>query len=165
MLPFSVESFEINASLLNAPKALKDFVHQYKNEKKMLEIQELIDKERTKQRCKISSFLNSFLVDILLFSAALVTMIITLVVIYIVCGQSTLKTLIANIALQHAKGIEAADTKYQDIYCACKIQWYIIGMLLIIMLGMIYLVTNKIKKSILFKGCLFPNISKLMLFI
>ena len=92
-------------------------------------------------------------------------MIITLVVIYTVCGQSKLETLASNIALQHAKGIEAADAKHQDIYCVCKIQWYVIGMLLIIILGMIYLVTNKIKKSSLFKGCLFSNVTKVMLFI
>ena len=144
---------------------MKDFVHQYRNRKKILELQEHIDEERTKQSSKFGSFLNSFLADILLFSAALVTMIITLVVIYMVCGQSKLKTLVANIALQCAKGIETADTKYKDIYCACKIQWYIIGMLLIIMLGMIYLVTNKIKKSSFFKGCLFSNVTKVMLFI
>ena len=49
ILPLSVESFEINASLLNTPKMLKDFVHQYKNKKKILELQEHIDEERTKQ--------------------------------------------------------------------------------------------------------------------
>ena len=38
-------------------------------------------------------------------------------------------------------------------------------MLLIIMIGIIYLVTNKIKKSSLFKGQLFSNMSKVMLFI
>ena len=90
-------------------------------------------------------------------------MIITLVVIYMVCGQSKLKTLITNIVLQHAKGKEAADMK--EVYCTCKTNWYIIGMLIIIMLGMLYLVTNKIKKSSLFKGCLFSNVTKVMLFI
>ena len=73
-----MESFEINASLLNAPKTLKDFVHQYKNKKKILELQEHIDEERTKQSSKFGTFLNRFLADILLFSAALVTIIITL---------------------------------------------------------------------------------------
>ena len=77
-------------------------------------------------------------------------MIITLVVIYMICRQSKLKALVANIALQHAKGVEAADVN--DMFCMCKTQWYIIGMLLIIMLGMFYLVTNKIKKCSLFKG-------------
>ena len=109
--------------------------------------------------------LNSFLLDLLLFSAALVSIIIMLVVIYMVCGQSKLKTLVANIALQHIKGIEAADPRNQDIYCACKMQWYIIGFLLIILLGMIYLVANKIKKSNLFGGCLFSNVTKVMLII
>ena len=68
-------------------------------------------------------------------------MIITLVVIYVVCGQSKLKTLVA---LQCTKGIEAVDMK--EVYCTCKTNWYIIGMLRIIILGMLYLVTNKIKK-------------------
>ena len=144
---------------------LKDFVHLYKNKKKILELQEHIDEERSKQSSKFGSFLNSFLADTLLFSAALVRIIITLVVIYMVCRQSTLKTLVANIALQCIKGIEATDLRYQDIYHACKMQWYIIGMLLIILLGMIYLVTNKIKKSYLFGGHLFSDVTKVKLFI
>ena len=144
---------------------MKDFVHQYKNKKKILGIQEHIDEERTKQSSRFGSFLNSFLGDILLFSAALVTIILTLVVIYMVCRQSKLKTLVANITLQSVKGIEAADPRYQDIYYACKMQWYIIGLLLIILLGMVYLVTNKIRKPNLFGGHLFFNITKVMLFI
>ena len=119
VLPFSVESFQSNASLLNAPKMLKDFANQYQNKEKILELQEHIDEERAKQSSKLGSFLNSFLADILLFSTALVTIIITLVVIYMVCRQSKLKTLVANIALQHVKGIEAAGPRYQDIYCVC----------------------------------------------
>ena len=101
--------------MLNTPKTLKDFVHQYKNKKKILELQEHIDEGRTKQTSKFGSFLNSFLADILLFSAVLVTIIITLVVIYVVCRQLKLKTLVASIALQHIKGIEVADPRYQDI--------------------------------------------------
>ena len=86
ILPLSVESFEINASLLNTPKTLKDFVHQYKNKKKILELLEHIDEKRTKKSSKFGSFLNSFLADILPLSAALVTIIITLVVIYMICS-------------------------------------------------------------------------------
>ena len=80
-----------------------------------------------------------------------------------ICGQPKLKALVANIALQCAIGLEAADVN--DMFCMCKIQWYIISMLLIIMLGMLYLVTNKIKKSSLFKGQLFSNVTKVMFFI
>ena len=142
---------------------LKDFVHQYQYKKEKTDLQEGKNEERAKQSSKFGSFLKGFLADILLFSAALVTMIIMLVLIYVVCGQSKLKTLVANIALQHAKGTEAADGKSQDIYCTCEMQWFIIVMLLI-MLGLIYLVIHKIKKSSLCKGCLFSNITKVMLF-
>ena len=161
VLPFLVETFEMSPNLLNAPKTVKDLVNQYKNKEKILELQG--QKERTNKDSKFGSFLKSFLADVLLFSAALVTMIITLVVIYMVCGQSKLKALVANIALQCAKEIEAADMT--DTYCMCKRNWYIIGVLLIIMIGIFYLVTNKINKSGLFKGQLFSNMTKVMLFI
>ena len=49
--------------------------------------------------------------------------------------------------------------------CAFKMQWYIMGMLIIITLGMLYLVTNKIKKSSIFKGLLFSNNTKILLFV
>ena len=52
ILPLSVESFEVNASLVNAAKMLKDFVNQYKNKTKILELQEHIDEERTKHSSK-----------------------------------------------------------------------------------------------------------------
>ena len=87
----------------------------------------------------------------------------TLVIIYVVCGHSKLNTLVTNIALQHIKGIEAADPRFQEIYCTCKMQWYIMGMSLIILLGMIYLVTSRVKKSSLFGRHLFSNITKVML--
>ena len=52
-----------------------------------------------------------------------------------------------------------------DMLCKCKTQWYIMGMLIIITLGMFYLFTNKIRKSNLFKGCFFSNNTKLLLFV
>ena len=77
--------------------------------------------------------------------------------------QSKLKALVSNIAMQRIKAVEAADVS--DMLCTCKTQWYIMGMLIIITLGMLYLVTNKLRKSSLFKGCLFSNNTKILLFI
>ena len=74
-------------------------------------------------------------------------------------GQSKLKALVTNIAMQR---IRTADVS--DMLCTCKMQWYIMGMLTIITLGMFYLVTNKLRKSSFFKGCLFSN-TKILLFI
>ena len=120
------------------PKTLKELVSQYKNKQRILEIKGQKEIEEAKTNSKFGSFLKSFLVDILLFTAALVTMIIILTVIYMMCGQSKLKALVANIALQCIKAVEVAGMT--DRYCICKPNWYIIGILLIIMLGIIYLV-------------------------
>ena len=52
-----------------------------------------------------------------------------------------------------------------NILCACKTQWYIMGMLIIITLGMLCLVTNKLRKTSFCKGSLFSNNTKILLFI
>ena len=87
----------------------------------------------------------------------------TLIIIYIVYGKSKLKALVTNIAMQRIKAVEAADVS--NMLCMCKTQWYIMGMLIIITLGMLYLVTNKIRKSSFFKGRLFSDNTKILIFI
>ena len=79
---------------------------------------------------------------------------------YMLYGQSKLKALVTNIAMQRIKAVEAADMS--DMLCT---QWYIMGMLIIITLGMLYLVTNKLRKTSFCKGCLFSNNTKILLFI
>ena len=78
-------------------------------------------------------------------------------------GQSKLNALVMNIAMQRIKAVEAADMS--DILCTCKTQWYIMGMLIIITLDMLYLVTNKLRKTSFCKGCFFSNNTKMLLFI
>ena len=112
---------------------------------------------------KLGSFLDSFMVDMLLFIAPLITIVVTLVVMYMVCGQSKLKALVANIALQCTKAVEAANSPTR--YCICEPNWYIMDLLLIMLLGITYLVMCKIRKSCLFRGHLFSNICKRLLFI
>ena len=162
ILPLSIETLEISPNLLNGPKTLRDLAIHYQNKRKILDKKDQ-ELDKTKENSELKSFLNTFLAHILLFTAALVTMIITLVIVYIMYGQSKLKPLVTNIAMQCIKGIEATDVS--DMLCMCKTQWYIMGMLIIITLGMLYLVTNKIRKSSFSKGCLFSNNTKILLFI
>ena len=96
--------------------------------------------------------------DVLIFAAALITLIIALILMYVLYGQSKLKALVTNIAMQRIRAVEAADMNH--ILCTCKTQWYIMGMLMIITLGMLYLVTNKIRKSSFCKGHCFLTIQK-----
>ena len=78
-------------------------------------------------------------------------------------GQSKLKALVTNIVMQQIKTVKATDVS--DMLCMCKTQWYIMGMLIMITLGMLYLVTSKITKSNFFKGCLFSNNTKILFFV
>ena len=105
------------------------------------------------------------MVDVFLFVTASITIIVMMVVIYVTCGHSKLKTLVTNVALQQLKRVEATDPRFQDVHCTCKTQWYIIALLLFILLGIIFIVTNKIRKSNLFRRHLFSSITKVMLFI
>ena len=162
ILPLSLETFEINPNLLNAPKTLRDLAVQYQNKRNILNKKEQ-ELDNPEEISKFKPFLNSFLADILIFTAALITLIITLVIIYVMYGQSKLKALVTNIMMQRIKTVEAADVS--DMLCTCKTQWYIMGMLTIITLDMLYLVTNKLRKSSFFKGRLFSNNTKKLLFI
>ena len=73
ILPISLEAFEINSSLLSTPKMWKDFVHQFKHRKQILDIEEEhIDNERNKSNTKFSSSLSSLMVDVFLFVTALI---------------------------------------------------------------------------------------------
>ena len=75
ILPISLESFEINSSLLQAPKILKEFVNQYKEKRKLMDFQEKEIKEN--RNSKLKTFISSFIADELVFTAVVLTVIIT----------------------------------------------------------------------------------------
>ena len=143
-LPIFLESFQINSGLLQALKTLKDFVNQYQESKKMN-----IQKQKN-QNSSIKTFINSFVTDVLVFAAALLTVVITFIIIYIITGQSKLKMLVAKIALQHVKAIDALNTKNQDAQgCDFGMLKFITVLNLAIVVLMILV---KIKKSKIFQG-------------
>ena len=119
ILPLSLETFEINPKLINALKTLQDLAIQYRKRKNILDKKEQ-ELDKPEDNLKLQLFLNSFLADVLIFTAALITLIITLIIIYIIYGQSKLKALVTNIAMQRIKAVEAADMS--DMLCTCKTQ-------------------------------------------
>ena len=163
ILPISLDTFEISPNLINAPKTLRDLAVGYRNKKNVLDKEERNSDKPKESDSKFQSFLNSFIADIPIFTAALITLIIMLIIIYVLYRQSKLKALVTNIAMQIIRAVEAADMN-GTLY-TCKRQWYIMGMLIIITLGMLYLVTNKIRKTSFCKGHLFSNNTKILLFV
>ena len=156
ILPISLESFEMNSSLLQAPKTLREFVSQYQNKRKLMDIQ-----EKQIKYSNLKTFILSFITDTLVFAAALLTVIITFIIIYILSGQSNLKTLVANIVLQCVKAIEAADPKSQE-----NCEFGIVKFLMLLNLVLVTLMAlAKFRKSRIFQGHLFSNMVKIKLFI
>ena len=112
------------------------------------------------------SFFNNYIIDIFLFVTALISLIIATVVISVACKYAKLKALVTSITLQHIKGAEAIDQdRFKDVHCTCQMQWDTIAMIPLTLLGMIYMVTSKCRKSIQLKGHLFSNVVKVMLFL
>ena len=133
ILPISLETFEISPDLINAPKTLRHLAVRYRIKKNILDKREQNSNKPEENNSKFRTFQNSFLADVLIFTAVLITLIIMLIIIYILYGQSKLKALVMNIAMQRIKALEAADMS--DILCTCKTQWYIMSMLIIITLA------------------------------
>ena len=52
-----------------------------------------------------------------------------------------------SIALQQIKGMDATfdQDMINGIHCTCKIQWYTIVMLLLILLGVIFIIITKVR--------------------
>ena len=126
---------------------MNDFLTEYKYRKEITDKQNQKEIEEAQIGSKLGSFLDSFMVDVLLFIEALITIVVTLVMMSMVFGQSKLKALVANIALQQTKAVEAADSPTR--YCICEANWYIVGLLLIMLLGITYLVMCKVRASVL----------------
>ena len=89
---------------------------------------------------------------------------------YILCKHITLKSLVTNLALQQIIEVGTVPKQehvsiVQDIECTSKIQWYIILMLHLSIIGLVIIVFLKSRKLKLFRGHLFSNAIKLMLFI
>ena len=60
VLPISIEAFNMSPSLLQAPKTLKEYINQYQENRKLMEIKENIIKEPT-----FNTFLSSYISDII----------------------------------------------------------------------------------------------------
>ena len=61
ILPIALKSFEINSSLLQAPKMLQEYVNQYREKGKLLDLQEKKSKENRMNKIPILEHLSQVL--------------------------------------------------------------------------------------------------------
>ena len=100
--------------------------------------------------------------DIFLFIAATLSMIAMTATVHILCKHAKLKALVTGIALQPIKGTDVIFGSINNSEnCTCKAQWYMIGALTVMIIGLILATTRKCR---IFRGHLFSNVVTVMLF-
>ena len=156
VLPISIEPFHMSQNLMQAPKMHKEYIDQYQENRKSLDIKGKMIKEPT-----FNTFPSSYMVDVILFVTGILTVILTFIIMYTWCGQSKLKSIVANLALQCVKTVEAATIKESN---NCNLELILLLIILNLILTVL-LVLVKLKKSRVFQGHLFTNIVKMKLFL
>ena len=117
------------------------------------------------------AFFNNYTIDIFLFVTAIISLVVTTLVMYLLSKHMKLKCLVTSLALQQIKQVcmvakQEHISIMHDIKCTCKIQWYTIFMLGLSILDIIiFFITLNATKLKLFRGHLFSNTVKIMLFI
>ena len=115
-------------------------------------------------------FFNNYTIDIFLFVTAIISLLVTTIVMYILCKHMKLKILVTSLSLLQIKEVGVVDkqesiTLLPNNECACMTQWYTVLMLSLSILGLVLFVILKSRKLKLFRGHLFSNAVKIMLFI
>ena len=154
-IPISLDSFQISSKLMDVPMVLKDFMEHYCDNRMTIVKQD-------NPQSKFRKFINSFLIDMLMFIAVVLTVFLVLVIIYILTGQSKLKTLITTMVLQRVRAMEALNTDRQIQNCNSRLIKVLIILNLIVV---VLLLLRKIKKGVFFWGQPFSNMVKIKLFL
>ena len=157
MLPISLQTFNFDSKLLEAPKTLKEFVHQYQKK-------QVIYKKENSDKIK-HSFLENYIMDIFLFIAAILSMIATAAIVGIICKCAQMKALLMGIAFQPIKQSEAIfGSNNENEHCKCTVKWYMIAALTSMIIGLIIFILITTRKCRIFRGKVFSNTVTVMLF-
>ena len=110
------------------------------------------------------NFLHKFAVKVFIFMAGIVTVISSVIILYIFCKQSKLKTLVTSLALHQIKPVMSQSLKTDEIICVCKINWTAITILCMITILFLTYIIRKARKLKLFYADHYVNTSGLYLF-
>ena len=103
--------------------------------------------------------------DIFLFIAAILSLIATAGTVHIVCKHAKLKALVTGIAFQPITGTDVIFGSISNSEsCICNAQWYMIGALTLMIIGLIFFILTAMRKCRIFRGHLFSNAGKVMYF-
>ena len=145
ILPISLESDDFDKELLAAPEMLRELVESYKRKKLNFNKQhEKLDPEEDFK--KETSIFNDLASNIFIFVMALVLLIVAMIVIMLLFKGAKMWVVITNLAMQ--KSVKAL-TEGKEI-CSNYEYWIIIAWLSLILLGIMFLVIDKVHKMPIF---------------
>ena len=165
ILPVFLNKSKFDESLLSAPLTLKEYISQYKHDKDIFDLKERHDIDELEKEIANKIFFNSKIVKIFKFVVAIISIIATVVTIYVICKHNKLRALVTSLALQQVKEVKVENKENVDNSCECTTQLYIILILSIVMRGLIVFAILHLRRIKLYRGPLFSNIVKIMLFI
>ena len=111
-------------------------------------------------------FTNNLIVDIFVFTVARISAITTIIILYLLCKDNKLRTLVASLAPQQVKEVGTSVIE-QDTNSACNCipQFYIIVALSVSIFGLVIFAILQVRRIKLCRGQLLSNAVKIMLFI
>ena len=160
ILPISLESDDFDKELLAAPETLRELVENYKRKKLNFDKQhEKLEPEEGYE--KETSIFDHLVSNIFIFIMALISLIVAMIVIMLLFKGAKMRVLITNLAVE--KSVKAL-TEGKEI-CSNYEYWIIIAWLSLILLGIMFLIIEKVHKMPIFRKHQYSNIIKVLVFI
>ena len=160
ILPISLESDDFYKELLAAPEMLRELVENYKRKKLNFDKQhEELDPEEDFE--KGNFHFNHLAHNIFIFVMAFISLIVAMIVIMLLFKGAKMQAFITNLAMQ--KSVKAL-TEGKEI-CSNYEYWIIIAWLSLILLGIMFLVIEKVHKMPIFRKHQYLNTIKVLVLI
>ena len=113
-LPITLNVSKFDKSLLHAPSDLMDFMDYYTKKKQIFDIQE---RHETILNTNKNFFSNNQILDIFVFISSIISLISTTLIIYFIYEHKKIRMLVASLALQQIKEVNAKSRETNTTEC------------------------------------------------
>ena len=160
ILPTSLESDDFDKELLAAPQILREIVENYKRKKLSFDKQHEMLEPEDDLEIETSIF-NHLAYKLFIFVMALISLVVAIIVLMILFKVAKMQALVTNLARQ--KSVKALTEG--TVICSNYEYWIIIAWLSLILLGVMFLVIEKVHKMPFFRKHQYSNTIKVLIFI
>ena len=155
-----MESDDFDKELLAAPETLRELVENYKRKKLNFDKQhETLEPED--DLVTETSFFNHLASKLFIFIMALILLVVAIIVLMLLFKGAKMRVLVTNLVMQ--KSVKALTEG--TVICSNYEYWIIIAWLSLILLGVMFLVIEKVHKMPIFRKLQYSNIIKILIFI